>query len=531
VIKRFLPITGLMLSVFSMLQAQAQVLHQVSVVDHAFQPRTLRISEGDTVRWEWKGDLHNVVAVTLPGGGVKSGAFESELLNTNASFEVEFSRELLNQYSRDSGVFDYVCEPHAFFGMHGSVSVTRTAKTFVGTASAWQAGGTGSEELNIVADLSGNERTLTLSVPGAENTLPFELRLGGIGEPGATVCSGSIAPGGDADCTIEESNHLFQGNMFVLLNSRLRAQLVRQGLRGAISGRIRGSDGQVVSGVTVSIGGISSQSDAMGNYRLANLPFGVYQLAALYPGVGFRETGWSNPTLLITTELYQRDFETSVDVPGSLPLPSPTVGDVCIGIREQLSLLTSSIHSSFDLGIEYLSDKSLVEVLRTQKLRVVVKVLRGATFEDADLDGILTVSMAQGKGSGEFALVNEAGESICSEQFTAVINSPLNKRNLYKVKQMLVQATVKAKGGGDKVLLEETSALLMEMASGGAENPRYPKTLNRRLVVRLNAELNRIRRSSAKSQRRLSRLVERVTQSIELLEEMDRLKAGGHESH
>lgn len=524
--------TGLLLTFWGTPHTQAQVLHQVAVVDHAFEPRTISISEGDTVRWEWKGDLHNVVAVTFPGGGIKSGAFESELLNTNATFEVEFSREVLNQYSRDSGVFEYVCEPHAFFGMNGSVSVTRIAKTFIGTASAWQAGGAGSEEFNIVAELSGNERMLALSVPGVENTLPFDLRFGGIGDAGVSVCSGSIAPGAVASCFIEDSNHLFQGNMFVMLDSRFRAQLVRQGLKGAISGRVRSSAGLLVPGVTVSTGGVSAQSDAMGNYRLENLPFGVYQLHASYGGIGFRETGWSNPTLLNTTELYQRDFETSGEFPGGSPLPSPTLADVCTAIREELSLLSTGIHSSFDIAVQYLADQALLDFLRTQKVRVRATVRRGATFEDADPDGSLSVSMAQGKGSGELALFSEAGEMICQEPFIAVIDSPLNTRNLYKVKQMLLRATVRGRRGvPDRMLLDEASALLTEMASGGAENPRYPTILNRRMAVRFNAELNRIRAVLGKSQRRLSRLLERVAGSIELLEESDRIKTGGHASH
>lgn len=530
--KWFILMTGFLVSIFGIPHSQAQVLHQVAVVDHEFQPRNLTISEGDTVRWEWKGDLHNVVAVTLPGGGVKSGAFESELLNTNASFEVEFSRELLNQYSRDSGVFGYVCEPHAFFGMHGTVSVTRIPKFFVGTASAWQAGGTGSEVFNIVAELSDNERTLQLSVPGAGNALTFDLRDGGVGEVGVSLCSGSIEPGAVAQCTIEDSNLLFQGNLFVILDSRLRAQLVRKGVYGAISGRVRGADGKAISGVTVSTSGLSVQSDATGNYRLESIPFGVHQLSASYGGVTFSEAGWSNPVLLITTELYQRDFETKTGVPGSVPVPAPTTGDVCTGIREQLSSLAPAFYESFDIGIKYLVEDSLLDFLRTHKMKVRAKILHGATFEDTDRDGILPVTMAQGKGSGKIEVLSSEGAEICKEKFTVVIESPLNTKNLYKVKQYLVLATVNARQGVTfKGFLKEASALLSDMAAGGAENPRYPGILSRRLVRRFSSELNRIRKTRESKEQRLSQFLEKVESSIQLLEERDRLKASGHASH
>ncbi len=531
-IKRFFFLVGSLLPAFGIPDMQAQVLHKVSVVDHEFQPKTLRISEGDSIRWEWKGDLHNVVAVTLPGGGLKSGAFESELLNTNGSFEVEFSRELLNQYSRDRGTFEYVCEPHAFFGMIGSVSVDRVAKTFIGIASTWQAGGEGSEELSVMAELSGNERTLKLSVPDAGKVMPIELRTGGMGEVGVSVCSGSIYPGGGVDCAVEDSNQLFQGNMFVTLDSRLRAQLVRQGLKGAISGRVRSPDGVVTSGITVSAGGYSVQPDSVGNYRLEHLPYGVYRLSASHAGTQLKEVGWSNPTLLITTEVYQRDFGTATGLPGSTPVPAPTMGDVCTEIKHQLSLLSPAIHNSFDLGIQYISDNALLEFMRAQSVRVKAEVSRGITFEDAELDGLLSVSLAQGKSSGEFQVLNNAGDKICEESFAVVIESPLNSKNLYKVRRYLAQAKFNAgREIHEKRYLDDASALLTEMASGGAKHPKYPNILNRHVVERFNTEVIRIIRAPGKGRRKLSNLFERISSIIELIERENRIKVFGHTSN
>ena len=67
--------------------------HFVRVVDHLFIPDDITVEEGDTVRWTWENDFHNVVA------GVPftpTGAFTSALESTGFTYEVLFNRNFLN---------------------------------------------------------------------------------------------------------------------------------------------------------------------------------------------------------------------------------------------------------------------------------------------------------------------------------------------------------------------------------------------------------------------------------------------------
>jgi hypothetical protein len=268
----------------------------------------------------------------------------------------------------------------------------------------------------------------------------------------------------------------------------------------------------------------------MGFYRLEALPYGVYRVAAHHSGTEFEEVEWSNPILLITTEIYQRDFKTSKRMPSITPVPGPTLSDVCTEIEHQLSLLSPAIHNSFDLGIRYLSGSTLVDFLRAQKLGVKAKILNGDTFEDAELDGLLSVSLPQGKSSGDFEVLNSAGDGICEAQFTVVVESPLTPKNLRKVQRYLLQAKGRTARGVSRYL-DEASALLTVMASGGVAHPRYPDILNRGIVEGVNADLKRIRNAPRRSSQKLAKLLERVSKSLELLEAKGRVQPSAHGSH
>ncbi|MEE9212071.1 MAG: plastocyanin/azurin family copper-binding protein [Phycisphaeraceae bacterium] len=87
-----------------------------------FLPDMLVIDVGDTVRWIWDGGGHNVVSGSP---GVPDGAFYSGLpAPAGTIFEVVFDQAFLDANPVPGGLYDYYCEPHADFGMIGSIDVS-----------------------------------------------------------------------------------------------------------------------------------------------------------------------------------------------------------------------------------------------------------------------------------------------------------------------------------------------------------------------------------------------------------------------
>jgi len=79
----------------------------VSVVDHAFKPKTIEVGVGDTVTWRFEGkSAHNV---TFDEG-------ESSELVKEGTFERTFD---------EAGEYDYTCTVHP--GMNGTVDVSDSA--------------------------------------------------------------------------------------------------------------------------------------------------------------------------------------------------------------------------------------------------------------------------------------------------------------------------------------------------------------------------------------------------------------------
>jgi len=88
--------------------ARAATTWDVSIVNYAFQPETMSIEPGDTVRWTNTGSVtHSVVS---DAGSAES--FDSGPLSPGANWSYTFD---------NVGVFTYHCSPHTF--MHGTVQV------------------------------------------------------------------------------------------------------------------------------------------------------------------------------------------------------------------------------------------------------------------------------------------------------------------------------------------------------------------------------------------------------------------------
>ncbi len=108
----------------------------VMVVDFNFQPPSLTIAPGDTVRW--------IVGVTCCGHTVTrtaSPAWDSGPLNSGDTFERAFPV---------CGTYDYFCTPHRSIGMVGRVKVV-------------QAGAPGKGDMNANGSLSAADVVLLLN--------------------------------------------------------------------------------------------------------------------------------------------------------------------------------------------------------------------------------------------------------------------------------------------------------------------------------------------------------------------------------
>ncbi len=86
----------------------------VSVVDNAFNPQTVHVSPGDTVKWVLMGS-NTMHTVTDNGGAFNSGFV---FTSPGASFTHTFT-------TSDAGhTFNYICQTHAACcGMRGAVEV------------------------------------------------------------------------------------------------------------------------------------------------------------------------------------------------------------------------------------------------------------------------------------------------------------------------------------------------------------------------------------------------------------------------
>jgi plastocyanin len=87
-----------------------------------FDPPTINVNIGDTVRWVHGGGNHDVTEGT---DGTIDGdeAFFGLLDNQNPTFEVTFDQAFLNANPRPGNVYDYFCSPHFSVGMIAQLTV------------------------------------------------------------------------------------------------------------------------------------------------------------------------------------------------------------------------------------------------------------------------------------------------------------------------------------------------------------------------------------------------------------------------
>lgn len=80
---------------------------------NVFDPETVYVKPGGTVKWTWGSGGHNVFPESIPDGAEWEGhePLEGEGFEYEHTFETE-------------GSYEYVCTPHAGVGMKGTVEVT-----------------------------------------------------------------------------------------------------------------------------------------------------------------------------------------------------------------------------------------------------------------------------------------------------------------------------------------------------------------------------------------------------------------------
>ncbi len=114
---RFLPVTAiLVLVVFAtgtiekQTTSQSEFVVSVDGTNLRFSPESVTITEGDSVRFFWSGELlaHNAVSY--------DGLFDSGDASRNVDYSFTFE-------VGTNGTHEYLCEPHEEFGMTGTIVV------------------------------------------------------------------------------------------------------------------------------------------------------------------------------------------------------------------------------------------------------------------------------------------------------------------------------------------------------------------------------------------------------------------------
>jgi plastocyanin len=92
--------------------APAATTVQIAVKDDFFDPATVTIKQGTTIRWTRAGKVEHSVTSGKESDANKGQIFDTDLDDTGSTFEFTFN---------DAGTFDYFCKYHA--GMAASVVV------------------------------------------------------------------------------------------------------------------------------------------------------------------------------------------------------------------------------------------------------------------------------------------------------------------------------------------------------------------------------------------------------------------------
>ncbi len=386
----------------------------VQVIDHEFVPRNITIAEGDTVRWTWGSDNHNVVAGKVFN---PNEIFRSTVENTGFVFEQNFSRQFLNSNPVANNVYDYHCEPHAAMDMAGTITVIRQEKPLKATLTSWQsvpktisnASGVCEGELNDIE----TELTLTCTNSVA-NPITAQLREAFIGSNGDITCELGSSGKGTFTCSLNNSqvDTLLNGGMYVSINTEaypngeIRGQVVRGAGSQSISGRVTDSTNSGISGVIVSDGIRSAETNNNGNYTLTEVPNGVYQLTATKVGFVIAPDTSVSPVVVNNTNLINRHFS----VIGTNPLDGDNVNltypatGTWNGYNQQLNVLECNNDGTQSASFQIVFRDGAGTLVGTHSLLVPAKgtthSILGSIFSTENNYGTFTMTPFSGFDAG-----------------------------------------------------------------------------------------------------------------------------------
>ncbi len=93
------------------------VKHIVLVGNYFFNPSTVTVSVGDTVRWQWSAGSHTTTSGAIPGG---AASWDELITSSNTTYDYHVTV---------AGNYNYVCTPHAGMGMVASFTAVAFTPT------------------------------------------------------------------------------------------------------------------------------------------------------------------------------------------------------------------------------------------------------------------------------------------------------------------------------------------------------------------------------------------------------------------
>ena len=162
--KKYTFLTLILVSALAFNTAAYAIKHVVLVGNFFFNPSSLNVNVGDTVRWVWSAGNHTT---TSTPGAIPSGAASWDTLinNTNTFYEYKVTA---------AGSYAYVCTPHAP-GMAGSFTATAFTPTLsVSPSSRSVISSAGTTTFSVISNsawtASSNANWCTVDPSGSGNT-------------------------------------------------------------------------------------------------------------------------------------------------------------------------------------------------------------------------------------------------------------------------------------------------------------------------------------------------------------------------
>ncbi len=484
----------------------APVTHNVNVVDHAFQPQNLTVNLGDTVRWTWVDDFHNVVSGR---NATALDAFDSGVLFSPSIYEVIFNRSfvkanLANFPAQMDGnyLYDYFCEPHVLMGMTGSVTVIPVATSFKAAARALESvpannsGATGSFTMSLSAD----EATLSISgthtVAGATS---IEIREGGLQTAGALIATlpTDLSSAQQIAISGTQADALFEGGLYLVINSasfpqgEIRGQIVQSDGTYSIAGKVALANGTMVPNAQIDAGITSTQTNAQGRYELT-VPNGVYQIKGTASGLSIADS-----SLVLVNGASRFNIDLAASPADAAACSSVGSGNGIVIARP----LNSSTSLSYDIPLQISA-----AVGNTFSFS-----LDGETFVTRQVQSPGSVEAQSGANTLAVWPSTDTGIPICSGvSLSVTVNSALTKANAEKIKKF-AKSSLKADSAKRRVLLAKITTLLQKMAKGGSKDPAAEALTNANVKAALKKAKASATASSAVFQKNARKIVQLMT--------------------